>query len=237
VIGTLINTGAIIVGSLLGVLIGKRFSNKLKDTVVTGLGLFTLGYGIISFFETTNALIPLGGLLIGALLGEWWKIEEGLNKIGDLLKKTFIQKKDEEDRQPKFIEGFVTASLVFVIGPMAILGSLQDGLTGNYEMLAIKSILDGFAAIAFASSLGLGVIFSAVSVLVYQGLITSLSGFSSAYFSDLMMTEMTAVGGLILMAIAISSLLAIKKIRTGSFLPALLVTPMIVLILEKILGN
>jgi hypothetical protein len=123
-----------------------------------------------------------------------------------------------------------------VIGPIAILGSIQDGLTGNSEMLVIKAILDGFASIAFASSLGIGVAFSALSVLVYQGAISLLAGFFNQVFSDAMMLEMTAVGGLILMAIAISSLLAIKKIRTGSFLPALLITPLIVLILETFFG-
>ncbi len=235
--GTLINIGAILVGSLLGVLIGDRLSEKVRETIVAGLGLFTLGYGLMTFLETSNALVPLGGLLIGALLGEWWHIEEGLNKVGELLKGAVLRKEKGGYRQTKFVEGFVTSSLVFVIGPIAILGSLQDGLTGNYEMLAIKSILDGFASIAFASSLGIGVAFSTLTILLYQGAITLLAGLFSQFFSTAMMDEMSAVGGLILMAIAISSLLAIKKIRTGSFLPALLITPLIVLIIEKFFGG
>ena len=214
-VGTLINIGTIVLGSVIGVLIG----------------------GLITFIETTNPLVPLGGLLIGALLGEWWKVEEGLEKVGFFLRKKFIRHDAEEGQQARFVEGFVTASLVFVIGPIAILGSIQDGLTGNFEMLAIKAILDGFASIAFASSLGIGVVFSALSILVYQGSITLLAGFFSRFFSTAMMNEMTAVGGLVLMAIAISSLLAIKKIRTGSFLPALLVTPLIVFVLEKFFGG
>jgi uncharacterized membrane protein YqgA involved in biofilm formation len=209
----------------------------LRNTIVAGLGLFTFGYGLMSFLDTTNALIPLGGLLIGALLGEWWRIEEGLEKIGVMLRKAVIRKNGNNDRQHKFVEGFVTASLIFVIGPMAILGAIQDGMTGNFEMLAIKAILDGFASIAFASTLGIGVAFSALSILIYQGSISLLSGFFSQYFSENMILEMTAVGGLILMAIALSSLLNIKKIRTGSFLPALLLTPLIVFILEKVLGG
>jgi len=237
VIGTFINVATIVLGSLLGVLIGTRLSSKLRDTIVTGLGLFTFGYGMIAFVDTSNPLVPLGGLLIGALLGEWWQIEEGLEKIGVGLRNAVIRKEAGSEHQAGFVEGFVTASLVFVIGPIAILGSIQDGLTGNYEMLTIKAILDGFASIAFASSLGIGVAFSALSILVYQGAITLLSGFFSQYFSTAMMTEMTAVGGLILMAIALSSLLAIKKIRTGSFLPALLVTPLIVFILERFFGG
>lgn len=236
-VGTLINVATIIGGALIGVMIGTRLSTKLRETIISGLGLFTFGYGLISFIETKNPLVPLGGILIGALIGEWLKIEEGLEKLGVILKQAIIRKEDFQNKQLQFVEGFVTASLVFVIGPIAILGSIQNGLTGNYEMLAIKSILDGFASIAFASTLGIGVAFSALSILIYQGAITLLSGFFSQYFSPAMINEMTAVGGLILMAIAISSLLSIKKIRTGSYLPALLITPLIVFILERIFGG
>jgi len=235
--GTFINVVTILVGSLLGVLIGGRLSERLKATIVSGLGLFTFGYGLISFIETQNALVPLGGLLIGALLGEWWRIEDGLGKLGIRLRNAVMRGDTESLAHKNFVEGFVTASLVFVIGPIAILGSIQDGLTGNYEMLTIKAILDGFASIAFASTLGIGVAFSALSILIYQGAISLLSNFFSNFFSMAMMTEMTAVGGLILMAIALSSLLTIKKIRTGSFLPALLVTPLIVYIIEQFFGG
>jgi hypothetical protein len=237
VIGTFINIGTIVVGSVIGVLIGTRLTEKLRGTIVAGLGLFTFGYGLITFIETANPLVPLGGLLIGVLLGEWWKVEEGLDKVGIFLRDRVVRKETDNDQQTRFVEGFVTASLVFVIGPIAILGSIQDGLTGDFEMLAIKAILDGFASIAFASSLGIGVAFSALSILIYQGAITLLAGFFSQFFSTAMMNEMTAVGGLILMAIAISSLLEIKKIRTGSFLPALLITPVIVFILERFFGG
>lgn len=236
-VGTIINVGTILLGSLLGILIGSRLSDRLRNTIVAGLGLFTFGYGLISFIETENALIPLGGLLIGAILGEWWKVEEGLEKAGVFLRDRFTRQNSDDEQQRRFVEGFVTASLVFVIGPIAILGSIQDGLTGDFEMLAIKAVLDGFASIAFASTLGIGVAFSALSILIYQGAITLLAGFFSQYFSTTMMNEMTAVGGLILMAIAISSLLEIKKIRTGSFLPALLITPLIVWVLERFFGG
>lgn len=235
-VGTLLNVATIIVGSLFGLLLGARLSVKLRETVVFGLGLFTLGYGLMTFLETSNPLVALGGLLIGALLGEWWRLEEHLENIGGLLRKK-IQPNVSDDRDhARFVEGFFTASLVFLVGPMAILGSIQDGLTGNFELLAIKAILDGFASIAFASSMGVGVIFSALTIFIYQGAITLLAGSFSQYFSTVMMSEMTAVGGLILMAIALSSLLSIKKIRTASFLPGLLVTPLIVMILERFFG-
>lgn len=234
--GTVINVVTILLGSLLGVFIGQRLSERVRETIVTGLGLFTLGYGVSVFIKTSNPLVPLGGLLIGAVFGEWWRVEEGMERGGVFLRKVFYRNGTQEDHH-KFVDGFVTASLVFVIGPMAILGAVQDGLTGNYEMLTIKAILDGFASIAFASSLGIGVAFSALSILIYQGGISLLSSFFGTFFSDAMTIEMTAVGGLLLIAISLSSLLAIKKIRTGSLLPALLVTPLIVFLLERFFGG
>ena len=236
-VGTIINVATIIIGSFLGLWIGARLSTQLRDTVISGLGLFTLAYGLLSFFETSNPLVPLGGLLIGALLGEWWKLEEGLTKIGDFLRRLVLRGDSVHENSSRFVEGFVTASLVFLIGPMASLGAIQDGMTGTYEMLAIKAVLDGFASIAFASSLGIGVIFSALSILIYQGGISLMSGLFSHYFSAAMVTEMTAVGGLILIAVSLSSLLGIKKIRTGSFLPGLLIAPLIMLILERFFGG
>jgi len=236
-IGTFINIGTIILGSFIGILIGTRFSSRLRETVIFGLGLFTMAYGLTAFLETANPLVPLGGLLIGALLGEWWKLEEGLGKVGIVLRRLVLRGDPVHETHSKFVEGFVTASLVFLIGPMAILGAIQDGMTGNYEMLTIKAILDGFASIAFASSLGIGVIFSALSILIYQGGISLMSGLFSQFFTPAMVTEMTAVGGLILIAVALSNLLEIKKIRTASYLPGLLVTPLIMWILERFFGG
>lgn len=237
--GTLINVVAILVGSGLGILLGGRLPEKLKQTVVAGLGLFTAALGIQMFLETQNSLVVLGALVIGALLGEWWKIEDLLYGLGAWLEKRFNKKSESESdaagsSQERFIRGFLTASLVFVVGPIAILGSIQDGLTGDYKLLAVKSTLDGFASLAFASSLGIGVAFSALPILVYQGLISLLAAQVQAVTTEAMMTEMTAVGGVILTGIAISGLLGIKKIRTGSFLPALLVAPIIVAILAAI---
>lgn len=182
----------------------------------------------------------LASLLLGGLLGEWWRIEDRLRSLGAWLERRFLNKKADSpiipegdsqnilmDRSNRFIRGFMTASLVFAIGPIAILGSIQDGLTGNYNLLAIKSMLDLFASIAFAASLGVGVLFSSIIILVYQGSITLLAAQVQAIVSEPMMNEMTAVGGVLLLGIAISSLLEIKPIRVGNFLPALFIAPII----------
>ncbi len=227
-VGTLINVAAILVGGGLGLLFGSKLSKRLKSTIIAGLGLFTLVYGISLFLKTGNSLVVLGSLLLGVLMGEWVHIEEGLGRLGAWLEKKFNSKSDRSN----FINGFITTSLLFCIGPMAILGSIQDGLTGNFETLAIKSVLDGFAAFAFASSLGTGVLFSSLVVLIYQGAISLLARQAQTIATDAMMNELSAVGGVILVGIAVSSLLEIKKIRTGSFLPALIIAPIIVWIIS-----
>lgn len=229
--GTIINVVAVLLGSSLGMLFGSRLPDRLKNTVTAGLGLFTASIGIAMFLESEESLVVLGGLLIGALLGEWWKIEEGLANLGVWLEARFGGSSNAEESN-RFVRGFLTASLLFCIGPMTILGSIQDGLTGDYSLLAIKSVLDAFASLAFASTLGLGVAFSALTVLIFQGGISLLAAQLNAFITEPMMIEMTAVGGVMLIGLAISSLLEIKKIRVGSFLPALAVTPLIVYLLS-----
>lgn len=192
------------------------------------------------FLKTTNPIVVLGSLLVGGLLGEWWRIEDGLSNLGGYLEKRFtkvesdqIGNQDKENVQgSRFIRGFLTASLVFCIGPMTILGSIQDGLTGDYNLLAIKSVLDGFAALAFASTLGVGVLFSVLVILVYQGGLSLVAAQAQALISPAMMAEMTAVGGVLLLGLAISSLLELKPIRVGNFLPAILIAPIVVALLN-----
>ncbi|MCS6906641.1 MAG: DUF554 domain-containing protein, partial [Anaerolineales bacterium] len=184
--------------------------------------------------QSKNAMIVLGGVLLGGLLGEWWKIEESLQAFGAWLEKRFAPQSIGAQSRSDFIRGFMTASLLFCIGPMTILGSIQDGLSGNYQLLAIKSVLDGFAALAFASTLGIGVLFSTIVILVYQGGISLLAAQLSAVITEAMMGEMTATGGVLIVGLALSSLLEIKPIRVGNFLPALLVTPFIVAILAAL---
>lgn len=231
--GTLINFGTILIGGMVGLLLGSRLAERVKKTVVSGLGLFTLVYGISLFIETSNSLIVLGSVLIGILLGEWWKIEEGLGYLANWLESK-VNKGGQSDGKEKFIKGFLTATLVFCIGPMAILGSIENGLTGSINTLVVKSILDGFTAMAFASSLGVGVLFSAFMVLVYQGSISLLASQVQSFATPVMMSELTATGGVLLVAIAVSSLLELRKIRTASFLPALLIAPLIVWIISLI---
>jgi uncharacterized membrane protein YqgA involved in biofilm formation len=224
--GTIINVVTIVIGSLLGVFFGKKLPDRLRQTVVSGLGLFVLAYGVATFLDSNNEIMVLGGILIGVLLGEWWKIEDGLQHVGGLLER--LVTKTPSGSESKFVRGFFSASLLFCIGPIAILGSLQDGLSGDYKLLAIKAIMDGFASLAFASTLGIGVLFSSLSILVYQGAISLLAHQLQPLITPEMMTEMTATGGVLLVGIAVSSLLELKKIRLGSFLPALVITPLIV---------
>jgi len=231
-IGTIINIAAVVIGGAAGSLLGGRLPDRLRQTIISGLGLFTLAYGLQNFLQTKNAMVVLGSLLLGILLGEWWQIEDGLQRVGGLLEKRLPGRAGEVNG--RFIRGFMTASLVFCVGPMAILGSIQDGLTGNFATLAIKAVLDGFGALAFASSLGVGVIASALVILVYQGGISLMATQVQAVVTPAMMTEMTATGGVLLLGVAISGILEIKKMRVGNFLPALLIAPIIVAVLTAL---
>jgi len=231
--GTFINLAAIVVGSALGILFGSRLSANLKNTVIAGMGLFTSAVGLQMFLKTENPLIVLGALILGAILGEWWGIEDALQNLGIWLEKRFLGGLNGSSSH--FVRGFLTASVLYCTGPMAVLGSISDGLKGDYLTLSIKSVLDGFISIAFASTLGIGVAFAALPVFIYQGGISLLAAQLNAIVTTNMMNEMTATGGVLLLGIGISSLLEIKKIRVGNFLPALAIAPIIVHILSKIL--
>lgn len=221
-LGTIINVGTILAGSLIGVSIGSRFPEKIRTTVLHGLGLVTALVGLQMALETKNILIVLGAILGGGILGEVLKINDALERLGELL-----QSRLSKSRNGTFGEGFVTASLVFCVGPMAILGSIQDGLVGDFRILSVKAVLDGFASIAFSASLGWGVAFSAASILLYQGGITLFAGLFSQLLSDPMITEMTATGGVIIAGLSLK-LLGLAEIRIASFLPALAIAPLLV---------
>jgi len=228
--GTFLNIVTVIIGGLIGLIFGARIPDRLKETVIAGMGLFTAAMGLQMFLKTENPLIVLGSLLVGTLLGEWWGIEDGLQNLGKYLEKRFS--KSDDAGSNKFVRGFLTASLLFCVGPMTILGSIQDGLTGDYNLLAVKSVLDGFASLAFASTLGVGVMFSTIVIFFFQGGISLFAAQLNAIVTPSMMNELTATGGVILLGLAISSLLEIKKIRVGNMLPALAVAPLIVWVLS-----
>lgn len=232
-IGTLLNMFTVLIGGTIGLLVGARLPERVRQTVIAGLGLFTAAIGFQMFLDSKNPIIVLTSLLVGGILGEWLRIEDGLRNLGGFFERKFM-KNPQNQQGSRFIHGFLTASLVFCVGPMTILGAIQDGLTGDYSLLAIKSVLDGFAAMAFASLLGVGVLFSTVVIFVYQGGISLLAAQAQALTTPAMMNEMNAAGGVLLIGIAISSLLEIKSIRVGNFLPALLIAPLIVAILTAL---
>jgi len=229
--GTAINVIAIIAGSGIGLLFGPRLSDHLKSTVLAGMGIFTAAVGMQMFLKTENPLVVLGALIVGVLLGEWMKIEDWLQNLGIWLESR-IPGRSTQGAAGFFVRGFLTASVLYCTGPMAVLGSISDGMNGDYMTLAIKSVLDGFLSIAFASTMGIGVAFSALPVFAYQGAISLLAVQLSAVVNTAMMNEMTATGGILLMGIGISSILELKRIRVGNFLPALLIAPVTVNLLS-----
>jgi uncharacterized protein len=231
--GAFINIAAILIGGLIGMTFGVRIPERLKETVVAGMGLFTAGMGLQMFLKTQNSLIVLAAIVTGTLLGEWLGIENGLHALGQFLEQRFTRN-NGADATNRFIRGFLTASLLYCIGPLMIVGSINDGLTGDYNLIAVKSVLDGFASIAFASSLGIGVLFSAVPVFIVQGGI-SFTAMQLGHFmtisvaaTDPKVLELTATGGVILFGLALSRLLEIKPIRVGNMLPSLIIAPLIV---------
>jgi len=232
-LGTMINVATVLIGGALGLLLGSRLPSKVRGTIMDGLGLLTLVIGISLALETDNILIVLGSLLIGGIVGELLNIEDGIDRLGQWLeRKTGARNGCTEEREARgsgsqFSYAFLMASLLFCVGPMTILGSIQDGLSGDYTLLAVKAVMDGFAALAFASTLGAGVLFSALTVLVYQGALTLGANWASAALSAPMTAEMTATGGVLMLALGLG-LLEIKRIRTGNLLPALIAAPAIV---------
>jgi uncharacterized membrane protein YqgA involved in biofilm formation len=227
--GTFINVIAILIGSGIGLLFGSRLSDRFKSTMLSIMGIFTVTVGIQMFLKTENMLIVLGALVLGAILGEWLKIEDWLKNFGIWIEKRISG--GSESTSGRFVRGFLAASVLYCTGPMAVLGSISDGLSGDYLTLSIKSVLDGLLSIAFSSALGIGVAFSALPVFSYQGMITLLAAQLNAIVSPPMMNEMTATGGILLIGIGISSMLELKKIRVGNVIPALAIAPVIVYVL------
>jgi len=228
--GTPINMGAIIAGTAVGSVAGSRLPSRMRRILLYGIGLVVLLIGFQMAVRTQNVLVVLGAILIGGIIGELLRIEERLEQLGQ-----FFQKKFSKGSEQSIAEGFVTASLVFCVGPMAILGSISDGLSGDYRLLSIKAVMDGFASIAFGASLGWGVGLSALSILVYQGGITLFAGSLPGALNEAMITEMTATGGLIIIGIGIK-LLDLKDLPLANFVPAIAVAPAILALIPLCKG-
>lgn len=217
-LGTIINATIIVIASLVGMLLGSRFNETLKNALIQALGLVVLLIGVSMALKTENVLILTASILLGTAIGETIKIENWLERMGARIERKF--------KGSKFAEGFVSSTLLFCVGSMAIVGPIQEGLTGDTTILLTKSMLDGVAAVALSSTLGIGVMFSSISVLVYQGFFTLLASFISPYMTQHVVAEITATGGLLIMAIGLK-LLEIKNLKVGNMLPALIVAPLL----------
>ena len=232
-LGTVVNVGTVLAGTGLGLMIGSRIPERVRETVMHGVGLATLVLGMTDSLRTRNVVFPLVAIVIGGAIGELLRLEDRLDRLGERVRAQVErgprpgeeQGGDAEgDRPSTFVEGFVSASLLFCVGPLTILGSISDGLGRGAQELIIKAALDGLVSIVFASTLGVGVAFSVVTIVVVQGGLTAGAGLADRVLTTRMITEMTATGGLMILGIGLR-LLDIKRLRVGSFLPALLIAP------------
>jgi uncharacterized membrane protein YqgA involved in biofilm formation len=242
-LGTLLNVVAIVAGAIIGTLLGDRLSTKTRNVVTDALGLMTLLVAGLSIIDITKSefkdavgpgmgvLIVLGSLILGGITGSLWRLEDRFESIGRKLKKSLNKRIKSQDAN--FVEGFVSASLLFVVGPLAILGSISDGLGKGIEQLALKSSLDFFASIAFAASLGIGVAFSALAVGIYQGLFTLLGFGLGDVLNEPQVIALTVTGGLLLVGVSFR-LLKIKQLPVADLLPALFYAPILVALVMAI---
>ena len=228
-LGTLINIGTIIVGGAFGLILKRFLAKRITDTILQGVALAVFVVGIsgtlIAAFTivdgviiSEHVLIMIVSLALGALIGELLRIEDRLESFGNFCEKKLTKPDDEST----FAQGFVTATLVFCVGSMAIVGSLEDGINNNSDILVAKSIIDGITAMIFASTMGIGVLFSALTVGLYQGTITLLAVVLSPFFSDIVVMQMSLVGSILIMSIGLN-MLKISKIKTGNLLPAIFI--------------
>ena len=223
-IGTVVNVLTVLAGTLAGVVLGNRLPERLRTTVLQAVGLVTLVIGARDALGTRNVVFPLVALILGAAIGEALRIEDRLEALGGAIRRRF--ENDREGDDSRFVEGFVAASLLFCVGPFTILGSIRDGLGGadHAQLLLVKAALDGTVAVAFASTLGWGVGFSALTIVVVQGTLTLAAGAADRVLTDRMIVEMSAAGGVMVIGIGLR-LLDVKKVAVGSLLPALVLAP------------
>ncbi len=218
-LGTFVNTIAVIIGAGIGLFMKRGLSEKIADTLMKGLGLCTLYLGITGSLKGEHSLIMIISIVIGALVGEGIDLDLRIRQLGEFLEKKFRSK---DGTKVSIAEGFVTSSLLFCVGAMAIVGSLQSGLSGNHEMLFNKSILDFVAAIIFASSLGVGVVFAAGFVFLYQGSITLLAQWISPFLTESVINEMTLVGSIIIIGLSFN-MLGITKLKVMNYVPGIFI--------------
>jgi len=222
-LGTLINTATVLVGGSVGLIIGHRIPERIRTINVQVIGLVTLGLGLSDVLKTHNMVFPLVGMVLGAIVGEALNIERRLEGIGEVIRRRFAGKQEPG----RFVNGFVTATLLFCIGPLTILGAMQDATGETPQLYIIKGTLDGFMNVIFGAIYGVGAIFSALSIFVVQGSLTLGGSALDNLLNDRMRIELFSAGGFAVMAIGLN-LLEIKKIRLGSLLPGLVITPLLV---------
>lgn len=217
-IATFINAGLILLGSIIGLLFKNRISDRFASVVTHALALCVLGIGIASAIKTADTLCVIVCMVIGTLLGEALNIEGRLDGAGDFLRRKLVR----GENNSRFTEGFVTATVMYCVGAMAITGSMEAGLNHNYSILVSKGVIDGVTSITFTAAMGVGVAFSILPLIIYQGAITLLAGVVGPYLSDPVVLEMSAVGGTVIMGIGINMMGATKvKIKVGNMLPAI----------------
>ncbi|MDP4642272.1 MAG: DUF554 domain-containing protein [Ilumatobacteraceae bacterium] len=228
-LGTLINAGLVVLGSGLGVLIGDRIPEQMRITLLQVIGLVTIALGVSDAIDTRNMVFPLVGMAVGALIGEVLAIESRLERLGERLQRRFARDAGSDGGEGKFVKGFVTASALYCIGPLTVLGAIEDASGQTPQLYIIKGSLDGFVSIMFAAMYGIGVAVSALSVLVVQGSLTLGGAGLDAVLDDRMRTELFAAGGIAVIGIGLN-LLQVTKIRLANLLPGLVITPVLVAI-------
>ncbi|MCE5331286.1 MAG: DUF554 domain-containing protein [Bacteroidales bacterium] len=220
-VGTLVNTAAVIMGGTIGLLLKKNMPERVTTIYFQAVGLFTLAIGITMVVKMDHILIVVASLAIGSLLGEWMNIEAGAERLSEYLKKRF------HIGNEKFSEGLITAFLLFCIGSMTILGTIQEGTGGSSDLLFTKSLMDFFSAMLLASAFGFGVIVSAIPLLIFQGALTLLAMYAGSFFTSEIIQGLTSVGGVLLMGLGIN-ILEIKKLRIMNMLPALVIVALLI---------
>lgn len=223
-IATFINAAAVIVGSLVGLVFNRRIGERVREVLFAGVGIITLVIGMSMALEMQRVLYLALAIVLGGILGTWWGVEDAILRLGDFLRDRFQKSASGSE----FAYGFLRASVLFCVGAMTIIGSFRAGVEGDYQLLLTKSVMDGFMSILLTASMGIGVAFSAIVILVYQGGLTLLAASISPWVSELMLSEITAVGGALILMIGIN-LLDLKHIKTADYIPAILVVILFVL--------